>query len=118
MSYVLQSLSSIYIRYITGHVIMIIICHCEDEKRIAVDVLLLDLDSLPTPLLVIMMFRCNEEIQNGQDNLDSCLMPVVGMLVSVLGTRDVVAEGGEQKSGAEYRDRVSIPSTPYESPCM
>ena len=97
---------------------MIIIFHCEDEKRIAVDVLLLDLDSLPTPLLVIMMFRCNEEIQNGQDNLDSCLMPVVGMLVSVLGTRDVVAEGGEQKSGAEYRDRVSIPSTPYESPCM
>ena len=69
--------------------------------------LLLDLDSLPTPLLVSMMIRCNEEIQNEQDNLDPCLMAVVGMLVSVLGSRDVVVEGGEQKSGAEYRDRVS-----------
>ena len=69
--------------------------------------LLLDLDSLPTPLLVSMMIRCNEEIQNEQDNLDPCLMAVVGMLVSVLGSRDVVVEGGEQKSGVEYRDRVS-----------
>ena len=68
--------------------------------------LLLDLDSLPTPLLVSMMIRCNEEIQNKQDNLEPCLMAVVGMLVSVLGSRDVVVEEGDQKSGPEYRDRV------------
>ena len=77
--------------------------------------LLLDLDSLPTTLLVSMMIRCNEEIQNGQDQLDPCLMALVGMLVSVLGSRDVVVEGGEQKSGTEYRDRVSTPlNTTYE----
>lgn len=78
----------------------------KEEKRNAVDMLLLDLDSLPTTLLVSMMIRCNEEIQNGQDQLDPCLMALVGMLVSVLGSRDVVVEGGEQKSGTEYRDRI------------
>ena len=78
-----------------------------EEKKSNVDLLILDLDSLPTPLLVSMMIRCNDEIQNQQDNLNPYLMTVVGMLVSVLGTRDVVTEGGEQSSGAEYRDRVN-----------
>ena len=78
-----------------------------EEKKSNVDLLILDLDSLPTPLLVSMMIRCNDEIQNKQDNLNPYLMTVVGMLVSVLGTRDFVTEGGEQSSGAEYRDRVN-----------
>ena len=76
--------------------------------------LILDLDSLPTPLLVSMMIRCNDEIQNQQENLNPYLMTVVGMLVSVLGTRDVVTEDGEQSSGAEYRDRVK---TDFERRC-
>lgn len=78
----------------------------KEEKKSNVDLLILDLDSLPTPLLVSMMIRCNDEIQNKQDNLNPYLMTVVGMLVSVLGTRDFVTEGGEQSSGAEYRDRT------------
>ena len=77
------------------------------NKRNAVDMLVLDLESLPTKLLVSMMIRCNEEIQDGQHNLEPCLMQLVGMLVSVLGSRDVVIEGGEHSTGAEYRHRVS-----------
>ena len=84
------------------------------NKRNAVDMLVLDLESLPTSLLVSMMIRCNEEIQDGQRNLEPYLMQLVGMLVSVLGSRDVVIEGGEQTTGAEYRHRVSTtPMLPW-----